>query len=71
MKPPKSNKTSAQRGKERDIKEERKSLLPPSSERVVFSKLVYPSERVELENLYQKLKVERAFYRNAKPKPIR
>lgn len=44
------------------------SILPPVSEKIVFSKMVYPHERVELENLYQKLKVEGAFYRSVKPK---
>lgn len=44
------------------------SILPLTSEKIVFSKMVYPHERVELENLYQKLKEERVFYRKAKPK---
>lgn len=47
------------------------SILPPASEKIVFSKMVYPHERVELENLYQKLKEERAFYRSAKPKKFK
>lgn len=47
------------------------SILPPTSKKIVFSKMVYPHERVELENLYQKLKEERVFYRNAKSKLIK
>lgn len=46
------------------------SILPKVSEKIVFSKRVYPHERIELENLYQKLKEERAFYRSAKPKKV-
>ena len=62
---------SSQESPAEQVGKERQSILPPKSKKVVFRKLVYPHERVELENLYKQLKVERKFYMSAKPKPIR
>lgn len=51
-------------------RDERNQILLNSDERIMFQKLLYPNEYVELQRLYEILMEERRFYKRAKPGKI-